>query len=51
MLTLLSLKEFSTEANPDELTYGKLVVLKNGGVNRLSIGVQSFDAELIEENW
>ena len=42
-----SLKEFSTEANPDELTYGKLRVLKDGGVNRLSIGVQSFDAELL----
>jgi len=42
-----SLKEFSTEANPDELTYEKLVVLKNGGVNRLSIGVQSFDEELL----
>lgn len=42
-----SLKEFSTEANPDELTFGKLTVLKNGGVNRLSIGVQSFDAELL----
>lgn len=42
-----SLQEFSTEANPDELTYDKLKVLKNGGVNRLSIGVQSFDAELL----
>ena len=42
-----SLKEFSTEANPDELTYGKLTVLKNGGVDRLSIGVQSFDADLL----
>ena len=42
-----SLKEFSTEANPDELTYGKLIVLKNGGVDRLSIGVQSFDADLL----
>ncbi|KAA0965433.1 oxygen-independent coproporphyrinogen III oxidase [Sporosarcina sp. ANT_H38] len=44
-----SLKEFSTEANPDELTYGKLTVLKNGGVNRLSIGVQSFDADLLSK--
>ena len=44
-----SLKEFSTEANPDELTYGKLLVLKNGGVNRLSIGVQSFDEELLKK--
>lgn len=43
-----SLKEFSTEANPDELTYGKMRVLKNGGVNRLSIGVQSFDAQLLK---
>ena len=44
-----SLKEFSTEANPDELTYGKLIVLKNGGVDRLSIGVQSFDADLLKK--
>ena len=44
-----SLKEFSTEANPDELTYGKLIVLKNGGVDRLSIGVQSFDTELLKK--
>ena len=44
-----SLKEFSTEANPDELTFGKLRVLKNGGVNRLSIGVQSFDEELLKK--
>lgn len=43
-----SLKEFSTEANPDELTYGKLLVLKAGGVNRLSIGVQSFDEDLLK---
>lgn len=44
-----SLKEFSTEANPDELTYGKLSVLKKGGVNRLSIGVQSFDESLLKK--
>lgn len=43
-----SLREFSTEANPDELTNGKLSVLKNGGVGRLSIGVQSFDTELLK---
>ncbi|MFJ7933604.1 radical SAM family heme chaperone HemW [Sporosarcina sp. NPDC096371] len=43
-----SLKEFSTEANPDELTYGKLTVLKSGGVDRLSIGVQSFDSDLLK---
>lgn len=43
------LREFSTEANPDELTEGKLAVLKNGGVSRLSIGVQSFDEELLKQ--
>ncbi len=43
-----SLKEFSTEANPDELTFDKLQVLRNGGVNRLSIGVQSFDEDLLK---
>lgn len=42
-----ALREFSTEANPDELTRGKLSVLKNGGVGRLSIGVQSFDEQLL----
>lgn len=40
--------EFSTEANPDELTPDKLVILRENGVRRLSIGVQSFDAGLLE---
>lgn len=44
-----SLKEFTTEANPDELTASKLIVLKQGGINRLSIGVQSFDEELLKK--
>ena len=44
-IDVASLREFSTEANPDELTYGKLIVLKNGGIKRLSIGVQSFDED------
>ena len=39
--------EFTIEANPDDLTLDKLMHLKELGVNRLSIGVQSFDdAEL-----
>lgn len=46
---IASLKEFTTEANPDELTMGKLKVLKSGGINRLSIGVQSFDEELLKK--
>lgn len=40
--------EFSTEANPDELTPDKLAILWGNGVRRLSIGVQSFDAGLLE---
>lgn len=40
--------EFAVEANPGELTFDKLKVLKNAGVNRLSIGVQSFNDELLQ---
>jgi len=35
--------EFSIEANPDSLTEEKAAVLAAFGVNRVSIGVQSFD--------
>ena len=35
--------EFTIECNPDDLTQQKLIELKNIGVNRLSIGVQSFN--------
>ncbi len=39
--------EFSIEANPKTLTEEKLLVLSENGVNRISIGVQSFsDSEL-----
>ncbi len=39
--------EITLEANPDDLTKEKLIELKNAGINRLSIGVQSFfDKEL-----
>jgi oxygen-independent coproporphyrinogen-3 oxidase len=34
--------EFTIEANPDDLNPGYLKELKAGGVNRLSIGIQSF---------
>lgn len=47
-IPLAQVKEFTTEANPDELTEEKLKVLKNGGVTRLSIGVQTFDNELLK---
>lgn len=34
--------EFTLEANPDDLTIEKLKGLKSAGINRLSIGIQSF---------
>lgn len=42
--------EFTVEANPNDfLTMDKLQVLKNYGVNRLSIGVQSFDDAILKK--
>ncbi|OMP67626.1 radical SAM family heme chaperone HemW [Domibacillus epiphyticus] len=35
--------EYTFEANPGDLTPEKMRILKEGGVNRLSIGVQSFN--------
>lgn len=37
--------EVTLEANPDDLSPDKLQMLKNAGVNRLSIGIQSFHEE------
>lgn len=34
--------EFSIECNPERFTTDRMEVLKNGGVNRISLGVQSF---------
>ncbi|XRD24008.1 radical SAM family heme chaperone HemW [Lysinibacillus fusiformis] len=44
-----SVTEFTSEANPDELSAEKLQVLFEGGVNRLSMGVQSFDQGLLQK--
>jgi len=34
--------EITFECNPDDMKRGKIIALKNNGVNRLSIGIQSF---------
>lgn len=39
--------EITLEANPDDLSLDYLKSLKNAGVNRLSIGTQSFDDEIL----
>ncbi len=44
-----SVTEFTSEANPDELSKAKLQALLDGGVNRLSMGVQSFNQELLKK--
>jgi oxygen-independent coproporphyrinogen III oxidase len=41
--------EYTFEANPDDITKEKLVLLKDAGVNRLSFGVQSFNDELLKK--
>ena len=47
-LPLLQDAEYTFEANPGDLTLEKLRILKEGGVNRLSIGVQSFNDSLLK---
>ena len=46
-----NLKEFTLEANPEDISKAKLLDWKNLGINRLSIGVQSFfDEDLLYMN-
>ena len=40
--------EITLEGNPDDLTKGKLVSLKEAGINRLSIGIQSFNDSVLK---
>jgi coproporphyrinogen III oxidase-like Fe-S oxidoreductase len=43
------IKQVSIETNPDDLVPDELKVLKNAGVNRLSVGVQSLEDSLLDE--
>ncbi len=40
--------EVTLEANPDDLSKKNLTMLKEVGINRLSIGVQSFDDDILK---
>lgn len=40
--------EITLEANPGTLTNEKLRIYRNAGINRLSLGVQSFDSDLLK---
>lgn len=46
-LELSRVGEFSVEANPGTLTPRKLDILRGGGANRMSIGVQSFNDDAL----
>ena len=41
--------EFSMEANPQSLTFDKLISAKSGGVNRISVGAQSLSDNVLNE--
>lgn len=41
--------EFTVEANPGDLSAEKLDVMRNFGVNRISMGVQTFDDRLLKK--
>ena len=43
-----SIREISVETNPNHLTDRHLRALKDSGVNRLSVGVQSFDDKILK---
>ncbi len=40
--------EITLEANPDDITPEKLSTFHNAGVNRLSVGIQSFQPEILQ---
>jgi oxygen-independent coproporphyrinogen III oxidase len=46
--SLKNIKEITLEANPDDIGIEKLKLWKAAGINRLSIGVQSFDEETLK---
>lgn len=45
---VISDPEVTLEANPDDLTPEKLIALRAAGVNRLSIGIQSFNDTILQ---
>jgi coproporphyrinogen III oxidase-like Fe-S oxidoreductase len=47
--TSFHIRELSVETNPNHLTEDRLTVLRRAGVNRLSVGVQSFDDGLLRK--
>ncbi|MBP2622376.1 radical SAM family heme chaperone HemW [Streptococcus oricebi] len=48
-LDLSSLEELTIEANPGDLDPDKIAVLKDSAVNRVSLGVQTFDNRMLKQ--
>lgn len=48
MLKIEKLEEFTIECNVEDINEEKLILLKNNKVNRLSIGVQTFNKEILK---
>ena len=48
-LDLSVLEELTIEANPGDLDSDKIAVLKNSAVNRVSLGVQTFDDKMLKK--
>lgn len=46
--SLSSLPEITLEANPDDLSTEKIQILKEIGINRVSLGIQSFDDTILK---
>jgi coproporphyrinogen III oxidase-like Fe-S oxidoreductase len=44
-----AIKEISVETNPNHLTDHNIQILRQSGVNRLSVGVQTFNNELLKK--
>jgi oxygen-independent coproporphyrinogen III oxidase len=47
-LDLSKLEEWTVEANPGSVSAGKAKLLRSNGVNRISLGVQSWDNAMLE---
>ena len=48
-LDLSQMEELTIEANPGDLDPDKIAVLKDSPVNRVSLGVQTFDNRLLKK--
>lgn len=48
-MDVVNVEEYTFEANPGDLNEDKIKLLRDYGVNRISMGVQSFDNQLLED--